>query len=113
MNLLITSLKSLLRRPVNADVGCGTGILSLFAARAGAKKVYAVECSNIVDQARMIVERNGYSEVIEVIRGKMEDIELPVLKVDIIVSEWMVQKLILNFQKQKSKTYILGIFSVV
>ena len=71
------------------DVGCGTGILSLFAARAGAAKVYAVECSNIVVQCRQIVKDNNYDDVIEVIQGKMEDIELPVEHVDIIISEWM------------------------
>lgn len=70
------------------DVGCGTGVLSIFAAKAGARKVYAVECSKIVDQARMIIEANGFSDVIEVKETKVEDMELPE-KVDIIISEWM------------------------
>mmetsp|Transcript_12149 Transcript_12149/g.50385 ORF Transcript_12149/g.50385 Transcript_12149/m.50385 type:complete len:355 (-) Transcript_12149:410-1474(-) len=70
------------------DVGCGTGILSMFAARAGARAVYAVDCSKIVDQAREIVRKNGMENVVTVIEGKMEEIELPE-KVDIIISEWM------------------------
>ena len=71
------------------DVGCGTGILSMFAAQAGAKHVYAVDCSSIIDQARKIVERNGFADKITLIKGKVEEIELPVEHVDIIVSEWM------------------------
>ena len=50
-------------------------------------------CSNIVEQCRLIVADNGYSDVVEVIRGKMEEITLPVDYVDIIISEWMVRKL--------------------
>jgi protein arginine N-methyltransferase 1 len=74
------------------DVGCGTGILSMFAAQAGAKHVYAVDCSTIIEQAAQIVERNGFADKITLIRAKIEDIEaLPngVEQVDIIVSEWM------------------------
>jgi protein arginine N-methyltransferase 1 len=71
------------------DVGCGTGILSMFAAKAGAKKVYAIECSNIAIQCKQIIKDNGFSEVIDVIHGKMEEVELPVQYVDIIISEWM------------------------
>lgn len=37
------------------DVGCGTGILSMFAARSGAKKVIAVDQSQIIYQAMDIV----------------------------------------------------------
>lgn len=44
------------------DVGCGTGILSMFAARAGAKHVYGIECSNIIEQAREIVQANGFAD---------------------------------------------------
>ena len=91
------------------DVGCGTGILSLFAAKVraatlcplsprradsaaaqtGAKHVYAVECSDIAHTAREIVAANGFADKITVIKGKVEEVTLPVEKVDIIVSEWM------------------------
>mmetsp|Transcript_8214 Transcript_8214/g.15913 ORF Transcript_8214/g.15913 Transcript_8214/m.15913 type:complete len:430 (-) Transcript_8214:102-1391(-) len=71
------------------DVGCGTGILSMFSIQAGAKHCYAVDCSAIVEQARKIVKLNGFEDKITLIRGKVEEIELPVPKVDIIVSEWM------------------------
>ena len=37
------------------DVGCGTGILSMFAARAGAKHVIGVDMSDIIYQAMDIV----------------------------------------------------------
>lgn len=74
------------------DVGCGTGILSLFAAKAGAKCVIAVECSNIVDAAKKIVEENNMSHKVFVVKAKIEDLEkLPGghKEVDIIISEWM------------------------
>ena len=72
------------------DVGAGSGILSLFAAQAGAAKVYAVEASNMATSARMLVEANGYGKIIEVIQSKIEDITedmIPRGVVDVIVSE--------------------------
>ncbi|KAF2036461.1 S-adenosyl-L-methionine-dependent methyltransferase [Setomelanomma holmii] len=75
------------------DVGCGTGILSLFCARAGAKKVFAVDNSGIALRAKEIVAKNGYQDRIEVIQGRVEDFNTARLvgkeKVDIIISEWM------------------------
>ena len=44
------------------DVGCGTGILCMFAAKAGAKKVIGVDMSNIIDQAQKIIEANGFKD---------------------------------------------------
>lgn len=53
------------RRPVPAhaaqvvlDVGTGSGILAIFAAKAGAKKVYAVEATDMAKHARKLVEHN-------------------------------------------------------
>ncbi|PVI05154.1 histone-arginine methyltransferase CARM1 [Periconia macrospinosa] len=75
------------------DVGCGTGILSLFCARAGAKKVFAVDNSDIANRARQNIKKNGYEGKIEVIQGKIEDFNTQQLigkeKVDVIISEWM------------------------
>jgi len=73
------------------DIGCGTGILSIFAARAGAKHVYAVDAAEIALFAREIVKDNGLEDKITVIHGKMEEIEFPFGdgEVDIIISEWM------------------------
>jgi protein arginine N-methyltransferase 3 len=71
------------------DVGCGTGILSLFCAKAGAARVIAVDNSAIIDKARENIYANGYSHIITCLRGKVEEVSLPVEKVDIIVSEWM------------------------
>jgi len=71
------------------DVGCGTGVLSIFAARAGASHVYGVDGSNLVVTAREIVADNELSNKITIIKGRIEEVELPVEKVDIIISEWM------------------------
>ncbi|WVQ96014.1 hypothetical protein IAU59_003114 [Kwoniella sp. CBS 9459] len=71
------------------DVGCGTGILSMLAAKAGAKHVYAIEASRLAVKARENINKNGLSDKITVIQGKVEDIQLPVKTVDVIVSEWM------------------------
>lgn len=68
------------------DVGAGTGILSFFAAQAGARKVYAVEASQSAEVARQLADVNGYSHIVEVIQGKLEEIDLPE-KVDVIISE--------------------------
>lgn len=81
--------KHLFKDKIVLDVGCGTGILSMFAAKAGAKHVYSVDMSNIIEKAREIVSLNGFDDKITLFKGKLEDIELPVDSVDIIVSEWM------------------------
>ena len=69
--------KHLFKDKIVLDVGCGTGILSMFAAKAGAKMVIGVDMSSIVEHAKKIVEDNGLSDKVTIIRGKVEEIELP------------------------------------
>ncbi|KAL3313190.1 Protein arginine N-methyltransferase 1 [Cichlidogyrus casuarinus] len=81
----------LIKDKVVLDVGCGTGILCLFAVKAGAKHVIGIECSNIIDLAQEIVKDNGMQDKITLIKGKVEEVSLPegYEKVDVLISEWM------------------------
>ena len=70
------------------DLGAGTGVLSIWAAQAGAKHVYAVEATDVATHAEKMAEAHGFGSVITVLRGRMEELELP-CKVDVLLSEWM------------------------
>ncbi|CCO37766.1 protein arginine N-methyltransferase 3 [Rhizoctonia solani AG-1 IB] len=87
----ILSNPQIFKDAVVMDVGCGTGILSMFAARAGARKVFAIEASGVGIKAQQNFKDNGYEDTITLIRGKVEIISLPegYTHVDVIISEWM------------------------
>lgn len=61
----------------------------MFCAKAGAAKVIAVDKSDIITKAIENIFNNGLADTITCLRGAIEDVVLPVDKVDIIVSEWM------------------------
>jgi SAM-dependent methyltransferase len=69
------------------DFGCGTGVLSIFAERAGASCVYAVDRSQMLSTAKVIIAENGCTRVVTV-PGEGERVELP-SQVDVVISEWM------------------------
>lgn len=87
-NAAIMQHQRFIEGKVVVDVGCGTGILSIFCARAGAKRVYAVDASDIAVQASEVVKANNLSDVIIVLHGRVEDVQIDE-GVDVIISEWM------------------------
>uniref|UniRef100_A0A7S0QZC6 Protein arginine N-methyltransferase domain-containing protein n=1 Tax=Pyramimonas obovata TaxID=1411642 RepID=A0A7S0QZC6_9CHLO len=70
------------------DVGCGTGILSMLCAKAGARVVYAVEASKMAVTAERIVKDNNLQHIVKVYHCPVESVQLPE-QVDVIISEWM------------------------
>ncbi|CBZ49608.1 protein arginine methyltransferase, related [Neospora caninum Liverpool] len=72
------------------DVGAGSGILSFFAAQAGAKKVYAVEASNMAATLALLCQGNpvlgNRIQIINKPLESIEDSEVPE-KVDVLISE--------------------------
>jgi ribosomal protein L11 methylase PrmA len=90
---------SLIQNATLLDVGCGTGVLSMFAARGGASKAFAVDGSPVIaEYARKICAANrfggGEEGPVVVLSEKAENLAaLPGLpeggKVDVLVSEWM------------------------
>ena len=90
------------------DLGAGTGVLSCFAAAAGARRVYAIEATAVAEAAAAVVAANGFADVVTVVNAFVEDLEglsgevgddadgaghhgtsPPAAKADVIVSEWM------------------------
>src|SRR5262249_38747512 len=67
------------------DVGAGTGIHGLMAARLGARRVYLVEPEDVIAIAAEIAADNGLQDVVRCIQGRIGDIALPE-PVDIVVS---------------------------
>lgn len=58
------------------DIGTGTGVLALAAARAGARRVVAVEASPIADSAQRLFSANPEGARIELLRSHSTDISL-------------------------------------
>eukprot|EP01084_Bolivina_argentea_P003527 6636_1 len=99
----ITKNSHFFKNKIVMDVGAGTGILSLFAAKAGAKIVHAVEASPMAKLISVIAETNNLKNKIKVHNCCVESLKLIDLKllnenenktneeykVDIIISEWM------------------------
>lgn len=67
------------------DLGAGTGVHGLMAARMGARRVYLVEPEDIISVAEEIAAANGLRDRVECIQGRIEDVALPE-PVDVIVS---------------------------
>jgi len=80
-----------MKNKVVMDVGCGTGILSIFCAREGqAAKVIGVDASELTSITSQIVERNGFGDKISIVQCDMEEFVFdPNERIDVIVSEWM------------------------
>lgn len=68
------------------DVGTGTGVFAVAAARAGARHVYAIEASGIAEYARSVFEANGLADRITLLQGWSTQLSLPE-RADVLVSE--------------------------
>ncbi|WP_191843468.1 methyltransferase domain-containing protein [Catellatospora chokoriensis] len=71
---------------VVADVGAGTGILAMLAARAGAAQVYAIERAPIAAVARALLARNGLDDVVQLVHTDLTEFAPPA-RVDVVLCE--------------------------
>lgn len=70
------------------DVGTGTGVLAMLAAKAGARQVYAIDQAEIAQTAANLVKANNLQDTVKIMRGPAAELELPE-KVDLVISEWL------------------------
>jgi predicted RNA methylase len=84
------AIQAVVRRgDVVLDAGAGSGILSLFAAQAGARKVYAVEVDPLLASClARSVQANHLGDVVEVVQDDIRWARLP-RGVDVFICEMM------------------------
>lgn len=80
------SIKLACKDKIVLDLGAGLGLLTLLAARAGAKKIYAVEVNPIAIQALHRLKEEEKLDNVEIIESASWNLELPE-QVDVIVHE--------------------------
>ncbi len=73
---------------VVVDIGCGSGILSFLACRAGARHVYAIESEAVIEMAKLVAAKNGFQDKITFFNDVSFAVELPE-QADVIVTETM------------------------
>lgn len=85
----------------------------MFCAKAGAKKVIAIDNSDVIAQAREIIKLNNYDDVITCVKGKAEALignnELPLddgETVDVIVSGRANRECYLHFNLRQRLLYL-------
>ena len=74
------------RDSVVLDIGAGSGILTLLAARSGARRIFSVEPADMIEVARALAAVNGVADRVEFIQAVSTKITLPE-PVDVIVSD--------------------------
>ncbi len=85
------------------DLGTGTGVLAMMAARAGARKVTAVEIDRIsVEYAKNAIKQNGLDDVIEVVRSHYANFR-PRKKADIVTCEMLSSAMLVEPQVPASQ----------
>lgn len=90
--------KSVKEGDIIVDAGTGTGILSMFAAEAGAKKIYAIEADKgLYSTLEKNFQMNGYADKIKLIKGDATVVDLPE-KVDVVICEMIATGLIDELQ---------------
>ena len=71
---------------VVVDLGSGTGVLSYYAAQAGASRVYAIEAGPIIWLAREVCAANGFQDRVTFLHNSSFHVELPE-RADVLISE--------------------------
>lgn len=83
----LAAIREVVRRgDVVVDLGTGTGVLAVAAARAGAARVYAIEVGAIAACARKVIEANGVADRVAIVEGWSTRVSLPE-RADVLVSE--------------------------